>query len=226
MSLYQIQTIASPQPGTTNTPFPAGPVPAFVPVTTTIVDTEAAAITAHTVAMAAPIKGKLSEIGTTIFYINANLSNIIAQQRDIDKMIADLDAALLSYAACISSQSKVISMKAGNQIQTNNFARQMADPEGKVKLPPVEEQLKTSMIEGLFLKDTLYTTGVLTSFIIDQFRKANDWLLGTEVYKTVKGWVQKKLDEFYTWLTREITPSTPYVVTTSEAAATYQKIVT
>ena len=226
MSLYQITTIANPQPGTTNTPFPAGPVPAFVPVTTTVVDTDAAAILNNTAAMAAPFTGKLSQIGTTIFYINANLSNIIAQQRDIDKMIADLDAAVLAYAACISSQTKVISMKAASQIQTNNFARKIADPEDKVKMPPKEEQLKTSMTEGLFLKNTLYTTGVLTSFIIDQFRKANDWLLGTEAYKTVKGWVQKKLDEFYTWLTQEITPSTPYVVTTSEAAATVQKIVT
>jgi hypothetical protein len=222
MSLYQIQTIANPQPGTTNTPFPAGPVPAFVPVTTTVVDVDAATILANTNLLFAKLQG----IDATVFQINANISAIIAQQRDIDKMIADLDAALLGYAASITSQSKVVSMKAASDIQKNNFGRKMMDPEDKVQLPPKEDQLKQSMIEGLFLKDTIYTSGVLTSFIIDQFRKANDWLVATELYKTIKGWVQKQLDGFYTFLTREITPSTPYTVVTTEAAATLQKIVT
>lgn len=224
--MYQIQTIANPQPGTTNTPYPAGPVPAFVPVVTTIVDTDSVAILAKTAALVNPLTSSLRTIEYTMFQINANIAGIIAQQRDIDKMIADLDAALLGYAATLTSQGKVVSMKASSQIQTNNFARKVMDPENKVVLPPIEEQMKTSMIEGIFLKDTAYTTGALTSFIIDQFRKANDWLLGTELYKTIKGWIQNKLEGIYAFLTREITPSSPYVVVTTEAALTRTKIVT
>ena len=214
MSLRQINIVATPQPGTTNTPFPAGPVPAFVPVTTTIVDTDAAAIVAQTTAFAT----ELVFMSSDLFYVRSNLESYVEQQKAINKAISDIDVAIQGLMAATSYRTAIVAAEASNQIQTNNFDNAVSNT-SSLQMPSIPTQFKEEITGAGIIRAAANTQGTITNFATEQAGRTVSWIAGTETYKDTSGWIKRQIDA----LKNFIFPPTPKAVAQSGKALTGTK---
>ena len=189
MSLRQINIVATPQPGTTNTPFPAGPVPAFVPVTTTIVDTDAAAIVAQTTAFTT----ELVFMSSDLFYVRSNLESYVEQQQAINKAILDLDVAIQGLMAATSYRTSIVAAEASNQIQTNNFDNAVSNA-SSLEMPNIATQLREGVVGAEIISTAAKTQGTITNFATEQAGRTVSWITGTEIYKDTSSWFKRQID--------------------------------
>lgn len=189
MTLRQATIVAFPQPGTSNQPYPVGTLPPFVPVATSIVDTDAAAILAKTAAL----ELTLLSVDSDLFSLNGNLAKYLEQQQAITKLIGEIDIAIQGYAAAISYQTTVVASAASNQIQTNNFNNAVTKDES-VKMPSLPEQYTQTIQDAILIKEAANGAAIVTNFATEQAGKTIGWITGTETYKDTQGWVGRQVD--------------------------------
>jgi hypothetical protein len=195
MSLRQITTIATAQPGTSNLPYPAYNLPPFVPVTTTIIDTDSAAIAAKTAALTA----ELTLMSSDLFYIRSNLSNYLEQQKSINKAISDIDVAIQGLMAATSYRTVIVAAEASNQIQTNNFDNAVANT-SSLEMPSVPTQFREEIVGAGIIRSAANTQGTVTNFATEQAGRTVSWIAGTETYKDTSGWFKRQVDTLKNFL--------------------------
>lgn len=184
-------SIASPQPGTTNTPFPAGPVPAFVPVVTTIESDHAAVIAANTIQIVAA----LHLVYVALSQINNTLRDMQAAESALPKLINDLQPGLGNYSTSITIQTSIQAAMCANQTRTNNFMM-AANPE-KPKLPPTYDQLLETIGDSQVLNATMRTSSAAVDLITSTATRVQNWILGMESYTTITSWIKEQKDRIF-----------------------------
>lgn len=203
MSLGSLNVIiASPQPGTTNTPIPAPPVPAFIPVNVTITENPDLAIAElGPKIVLAYEKGYVSKaialarLFGTLAQINGNLADLVTQEKLKTKNLQDISVAISSLGAAKARDALLQASLSASVIQNNNFQIAIAEQkEGPVVVPPPEEQLKEGVIGATKLSSTANGTATLTQYIGDGISDLVKWATSTEVYKKVSGFVKKQIE--------------------------------
>jgi hypothetical protein len=215
MTLRQATIIATPQPGTSNQPYPVGKLPPFVPVVTTIVDTDAAAIIAKTAAL----ELTLLSVDSDLFSLNSNLAKYLEQQQAITDLIGAIDVAIQGYAASISYQTIMVASAASNQIQTNNFNNAVTKDES-VKMPSLPEQYTQTIQDAILIKEAANGAAIVTNFATEQAGKTIGWITGTETYKDTQGWLGRQIDRIKALLF----PPSPDTVVSQASAVSLAKV--
>jgi cell division protein FtsL len=166
------------------------------PGTTTIVDDAALAIGAQTTAIGA----ELVFMSTDLFYIRANLETLAEQSKVQSKALSDLSVSIAGLSAATSNLGVIQAAAASNQIQTNNFKvaatkqTMVATGQTPPTMPPIPDQMKDVITNSMVLNAAATTEGAITNFITTQAAAAQSWIIGTEVYKDVAGWLKKQKD--------------------------------
>lgn len=192
-------------------------MPSFVtmtgPGTTTVTDDAAAAIILQTAALEKAFTllqtsislptGLPAAPGSLIAClsgINASLARIADSDALIAKKLSDLNISTGAVAVASSSLTAVTSIAAANQIETNN--KQVAATNEALKraglpeptLPPLPEQLKESVVNGVALNQAAVASGAVTSFITTNTAALGTWITQTKVYTSVATWVEEAAD--------------------------------
>lgn len=184
MAYGQIQNIvATPQPGTTNTPFPAGPVPAFVPVTTTVTDTYGAAIIAQTAQQLIIYE----KVYATLAQINNSIQAMIPQYESVPDNIDKAALPLLSWAGASGFNSVMDAARTSNQIKKNNF--DIAVSPETPEMPPMLDQMRESIVEANIMKATVRAETKVVEIVNGFTTSLQNWIIGTDTYTTFTTWL-------------------------------------
>ena len=175
-------SIATPQPGTTNTPFPAGPVPPFVPVVTTIESDHAALIVAQSLL----VDAILIKIHANLVEINKAIREIDAYQKGMPESVANLSPNVMLWSVNKNIQSVVTAASASNQIKTNNFSVAIKKQSGdNPTLPPEINQLTTEMASTQLFTSTSQATEAIATYASSGASSIATFITNTATYKTV-----------------------------------------
>jgi len=193
--------IASPQPGTSNQPYPVGNLPPFVPVTVTVTNNYAAQIEAESLVLSALIASLMGQVGTGITPltivgvlsgVNDSLSSMADRKKEIAKFLSDLNIATGSVATAKSTHGAVLTMATANQIEINNFY-QAAAPDKPV-MKPLDEQFTTSIKNGTLIESASKTAGLAIGFVSSSIAQVGSWITGSETYRSVVKWISDSID--------------------------------
>jgi hypothetical protein len=199
------------------------------PGTTTIKDDAATEITAQTAAITktmtantAAVNTRLSTMDAALNQINNNLSALVEQSKLISKAISDLEVTASVSVAGQSSLNALQATAIANQIKTNNF-QTAATKEALARtgqpapiLPTFDDQIKEGISDAINLNLASTAQGAGVSFINSTITNTATLIAGTEVYKTVGGWLNRQKN----LLVSAIIPPTPRQVASNVAAAT------
>jgi predicted PurR-regulated permease PerM len=175
-------SIATPQPGTTNTPFPAGPIPPFVPVVTTIESDHAALIVAQSLL----VDAILIKIHANLVEINKAIREIDAYQKGMPESVANLSPNVMLWSVNKNIQSVVTAASASNQIKTNNFSVAIKKQSGdNPKLPPEINQLTSEMASTQLFTSTSQATEAIATYASSGASSIATFITSTATYKTV-----------------------------------------
>ena len=175
-------SIATPQPGTTNTPFPAGPIPPFVPVVTTIESDHAALIVAQSLL----VDAILIKIHANLVEINKAIREIDAYQKGMPESVANLSPNVMLWSVNKNIQSVVTAASASNQIKTNNFSVAIKKQSGdNPTLPPEINQLTTEMASTQLFTSTSQATEAIATYASSGASSIATFITNTATYKTV-----------------------------------------
>jgi hypothetical protein len=208
--------IASPQPGTTNTPFAAGPIPPFVPVAINCTDENAAAMIEKT----AELETELIVLQAFLFLFDSDLlamvketGTIADQLQVLSKTLSATPIALYGKASAQSHSNTLLATSASNQVQTNNYF--LAANKDKPVMPPTTTQLKDVMIQGSALKSALFVASATQDYLTTGISAISNWIKGTGPYKTAVKWLEDAVDS----IVNLVPPSVRSVFTSTSAAA-------
>jgi hypothetical protein len=182
--------VASPQPGTTNTPFPAGPIPAFVPVTVTVIDTYAAAVIAQTAQQLLVYE----EIWATLSQINNTIQAITPNYESVPGNLDKATLPLLSWAGAVGHHNIMDAARASNQIKKNNFD-QAVSPEKPIPVNTYDQFLEV-IKEANIMQATVQAEVKVVEAINTTTVSLQNWILGTDTYNTFSKWYDDAKDRF------------------------------
>jgi hypothetical protein len=193
--------VASPQPGTSNQPFPVGKLPPFVPVTATVTNDYAAKIEAEALVLSALIASLMGQLGAgvtpltiagVLSGVNDSLANMADRKKEMVKILGDINISTGGVATAKSAHTAVTSIKVANQIATNNFY-QAATPDKPV-MKTLDEQLETSIKNGISMEALSKASGAVLGFVNDSVATVGTWITGSETYRSVVKWISDSVD--------------------------------
>lgn len=184
--------VASPQPGTTNTPVPAI-LPAFVPVVVTVTDTYGAAVIAQTAAQVIVYE----KIYATLGQINNSLRAMIPNYESVPGNIDKLSLPLLSWSGATGLQSVMDGARASNQTRKNNFDIAVMGKENAPEMPTTVIQLRESIVEANVMKATVRATTKVVEIVNTTTVSIQNWILDTDTYTTFSKWFEDAKDRFF-----------------------------
>jgi len=219
--------VAFPQPGTSNTPFPVGNLPPFVPVVTTITDTHTPAILDRTAKLTAALTKENSALIAELIFIDAALNQInnnISELVDLTtaqiNAVSNLETALAVKTAIESEKLALASTAATNQIKNNNYGRAI-NKENPV-VPPLDDQLREVINDGINLNIVSNVSGALTSSINNTVTATGNLIAGTETIKGISAWLSSLKNS----ITGALFPPSPRQVVSNSAAIAGVKTIT
>lgn len=189
-----------------------------MPAPTTITMTGPGSVTIDETAVAAAIAANATTISTaigtaatsevailtlihgTLAQINGNLADLHTQAKLQTKALSDIDIAMGGVGAATSRQALFVAAQAASVVQKNNFDKAVVTQGLKAtgQEPPVmptpTEQLKEGVVNAGILSAAATGAGIATQFISEQMADLKNWILGSEAYKTVSGFVKKQID--------------------------------
>jgi hypothetical protein len=205
------------------------------PGTATVTDDAAVAIGLQTAALTAdllalgiklggipetPIPGTLVSIDAQLTNMNNTLNRIADHSKAISSQMSKLSVDIAGLGSATQQQTALQSMAIANQVQTNNFQVQatkdalkragLPEPE----LPPIEEQLKQTVKDGLTFGIIAREIGIFNQFVSNMLTDLGTWFAGTAVYKTVDKWVGDVKDSI-------LSPEIPSLETIKSKAAAF-----
>jgi len=181
------------------------------PGTATVTDDAAAAIAAQTTAMGTANAALIAAIGApgpavpgtlkgTLAAINDNLGRIADQDKAIAKALYDLNIAVGTMSVAVSDSNSTKTILAANQIETNNFQTAVTKDALKraglpePKMPSLEEQLKTSVENGISFSLISTANGAIQHFLQKTIKSTAEWIAGTAPYMAVEAYLKKIKD--------------------------------
>jgi len=191
-----IKSTASPQPGTSNQPFPVGNLPPFVPVTTKITDDYISAINDTSKIITALeeqnflIEGYIFFINSAFRQINNNLSALTEIQKLQTKAIADLETSRTVENFSKIQSAALKSMQASNQIKNNNFGVSLnkETPE----MPSTTQQLRDSVDDSIKLNIFSNSLGLVGSVVTSILTSTATLIGKSEIYKGISSWMDRQ----------------------------------
>jgi hypothetical protein len=193
MAYGQIQVfVASPQPGTSNQPYPVGNSPAFVPVTVTVVDTYAAAVIAQTAEQLLVYEA----IFTTLSQINNTLQELIPNYESVPGNLEKAAIPLLSWAGATGFSTIMDAARVPNQIKKNNFDKAVLGQANAPTMPETAVQLKESVVDGKLMQTTISATVKVIEIINGATVSVQNWILSTDTYTSFTKWFNDAKDRF------------------------------
>lgn len=192
--------VASFQPGTTNTPFPAV-LPAFVPVTCTVTNDYAARIEAEALVLSSLIASLMLQLGNGITPltiagvlsgVNDSLASMADRKKEIAKFLSDLNVATGSVATAKSTHGAILTITTANQIESNNFY-QAAAPDKPV-MKPLDDQIITAVKNGSLIEQVSKASSTVVGFVNSSVAEVGIWITGSSTYKTVAKWISDSID--------------------------------
>jgi hypothetical protein len=185
-------SIANPQPGTSNQPYPVGILPPFVPVVTTIESDHAALIIAQSLV----VDAILVKIHACLVEVNKSLRETKKFQTSIPPAVDALSPVVLSVTAGRTVQTAIRSATVSNQIKTNNFAVAVKKQAGdNPELPSTIDQLTVSIVEATELTAASRITTAIGDFGNYVTSSITTYITGTDAYKTVVDYLKKAKDQ-------------------------------
>jgi hypothetical protein len=222
MAYGQIQTFtATPQPGTSNEPFPVGNLPPFVPVTFTVTCDIAAQIAALTTALETSsnliigtegLAGSLTACLNGVAAQTSNIGAIADTIKGLTKVITALEISVTNYTTSLTINNSMLAQKASTMIQANNF--QTAVDAEKPTLPSVLEQMKVNLAAEQRMTGIASAIGFIEHQVITIGQSTATMITETETYKDIATWFKRQKDAFLTF----ITPSAKSLSNTSSAS--------
>lgn len=181
------------------------------PGSATVTDDAAVAIAAQTTALTAANTALIAAIGPvgpavpgtlkgTLAAINDNLGRIADQDKAIAKALSDLQIAVGTMSVAASNNNATNTILAANQIETNNFQTAVTkDALERAGLPlpkmaTLEEQLKTSVENGILFSTVSRVSGAITHFLQSTITATAQWIAGTAPYMAVEAYLKKIKD--------------------------------
>lgn len=216
--------VAPPQPGTTNTPFPAvenrvggflgsilgtlgytRTIPAFLPVSFRVIDQLGLAVENSTELTVAYITEAVVQIsgapGTsgTLSSIESQLANIntsLTRMADQKKLMAQFLSELNLYIA--AQTSMVSTNNAMLTIRAQNIIRNnnlyIATSTDTPTMPTLEETLKQAVKDGITFQQQSSVSGTLTNWVNGWIFELELWIKDTSIYKTISSYMTKIKD--------------------------------
>jgi len=193
--------VASPQPGTSNQPYPVGRSPAFVPVNATVTNDYAVNIEAESLVLSALIASLMTQLGNgnsnmTIAGVLSGVNDSLTRMADtkiaMAKALANLSIAVAANSVATSAHTSTISTLGGSDLEKNNFYK-ATSPDTPV-MPTVTEQLKVSVTNGGLLQTAGRAANIASSFIISSISKVGSWITGSKPYQSVVNWLSDTVD--------------------------------
>jgi hypothetical protein len=219
--------IAFPQPGTSNTPFPVGNLPPFVPVVTTITDTHTAAIIVQTEKLIAnfnsehfKLQAKIAiDLAATLNQLNISIAKLSDVYEGQLKAISDLETMTTVKTSSTIKSNVLAATGITNQIKTNNFGTVINKE--KPIVPSSEQQFKESVAEAAAMITSNTVLSALVTFGTNSIERTASLIAGTETYKGISAWLTKQKDVI---LSAILPPSTG-VIASNAASIAGQKII-
>jgi hypothetical protein len=184
--------VASPQPGTSNLPYPDGRTPAFVPVVVTVTDTYGEAIAAQTVALVA----LLQKIDYTLAQINNSLQEIIPNYESVPFNLEKAAIPLLSLAGATGFSTVIDAARVPNQIKKNNFDKAVLGQANAPTMPETAVQIKESVVDGKIMQTSITATVKVIDIIIGATVSIQNWILSTDTYTSFTKWFDDAKNRF------------------------------
>jgi len=196
------EIVAFPQPGTTNTPFPSDRLPAFNPVSFSVVDDHPLSIALQAEAIEAQ----------NLFLISVenqlnNSLNILADKEQANlKQMSNLVIALNGLSVALTKTQTLLSSRLANDVKFNdvyngrfndNLNYKLEIDEVKKSMPPVEEQIALSVAEGDIIVRAAAGENAVTQTIQGATNGITSWIKSTSVYNSVKKYVDETFDTIF-----------------------------
>jgi hypothetical protein len=178
--------------------------------TLTIADTTAVAIGALMASMEkqyvvqglqhTAMLAQLERVRITLADLAVPLNAIKENTEGASQAIDALNSAMGSVKVAIADAAGTQEMMAASVIQANNFqtavTKQGLIDAGKPvpTMPPVIEQIKTSLKEGFMVHQQAVAGNYLNQKISDTVKSVGTWITEMTVYQTVVGWLKKQKD--------------------------------
>lgn len=205
-------SIATPQPGTSNQPYPVGKLPPFVPVVTTIESDHAAIILKQSLL----VDAVLVKIHACLVEVNKSLRETKNFQTSIPPAVDSLTPAILSITAGKTVQTAIKAADAANQIKTNNFKVAIKKQAGdNPEMPTTDIQLTDGVVDAIQMTSATRIATAISNYGNSVTSSIANAITGTETYKTVVNYLKKAKDQ----LLGLIFPPTPTDVKSSVQAA-------
>ena len=205
-------SIATPQPGTSNQPYPVGKLPPFVPVVTTIESDHAAIILKQSLL----VDAVLIKIHACLVEVNKSLRETKNFQTSIPPAVDSLTPAILSITAGKTVQTAIKAADAANQIKTNNFKVAIKKQAGdNPEMPTTDIQLTDGVVDAIQMTSATRIATAISNYGNSVTSSIANAITGTETYKTVVNYLKKAKDQ----LLGLIFPPTPTDVKSSAQAA-------
>lgn len=184
--------VASPQPGTSNQPYPVGNLPAFVPVTITVTDTYGAAVIAQTAQQLLVYEA----IWATLSQVNNTLQAVIPNYESVPGNLEKTALPLLSWSGAVAFNSIMDAARASNQIKKNNFDKAVMGANAP-QMPETYVQLKESILEAKIMQATVRAEVKVIEIVNSATVSVQNWILDTDTYTTFSKWFEDAKDRFF-----------------------------
>lgn len=178
--------------------------------TLTIADTTAAAIIAQTSALTTEfglaaarheaLMLELERTRITLADLAVPLNAIKENTEGASKAVSDLNSAMGSVKVAIADAAGTQELMAASVIQANNFqtavTKQGLTDAGKTipTMPPVLEQIKTSLKEGFMIHQQAVAGNYLNLKLTDTMKSIGTWITEMTIYQEVTAWLKKQKD--------------------------------
>lgn len=193
MAYGQIQNfVASPQPGTSNQPYPVGNLPAFVPVTVTVTDSYGAAVIAQTAQQLLVYEA----IWATLSQVNNTLQAVIPNYESVPVNLEKAAVPLISWAGAVGFNNIMDAARAGNQIKKNNFDKAVLGESNAPQMPETFVQMKDSILEAKIMQATVKAEVKVVEIVNSATVSVQNWILDTDTYTTFSKWFDDAKDRF------------------------------
>jgi hypothetical protein len=197
--------VASPQPGTTNTPVPAPPIPAFIPVVVTGDSDLSTVTTDQLVALILLIEksmvymsniygmpGNMPAIENDIYVLAKTTSSVLDLFKTLQTSISDMNESVIAMAAAKGVNSAMIAPLIANQIRTNNFMMSVRDEQPE--MPSAKDQFLSNVKDSTIALEVATAQAASQNFVNTSFIKLQTWITGTETYQGVVEALKKAKD--------------------------------
>lgn len=169
----------------------------------------------------AALIAEIERLRFTIASATTALTSIAENTKTTAGAVSDINSAIGSLSTAVHDASSTAQIAAANQVKKNNFDMAVTkqglakNGEEEPKQPPLKEQIKESVKDGMEMHSESKAAGFVTQKITDGIADIQKWITESEVYQGISSWIKRQKDT----VVSAITPAGPKKTATDAAAA-------